>query len=160
MRASDALITYLKRREAFAEKPYRDSAGRLTVGYGHVLTAGERAMRTLVMVDMAHADALLRQDVSTRALWLAAVNSNLAQPLNQQQFDACLSLAFNIGLTAFENSTLLKMLRAGNFAGAANQFERWIYATDPKTGKKIALRGLVSRRRGDRAIFERGDYSQ
>lgn len=160
MHASQNLVTYLKRHEGFRATPYADSAGVPTVGYGHVLTAAERARRALRYLTEPQAEALLREDLATRALWLNGINANLRQPLNQHQFDGVLSFVFNVGLTAFEQSTLLKMIRTANFKGAAGQFDRWIYITDPKTGKKIALRGLIRRRRGDRAIFECGDYRQ
>lgn len=154
MRASDQLLDYLKRREAFSATPYADSAGLMTIGYGHLMTRRERETLTRCTEDQAA--KWLATDVSARALWLAGINANLPTPLNQHQFDAVLSWAYNVGLTAAENSTLMAMLRQANFAGAANQFDRWIYIT---RGKKVALKGLINRRRMDRAIFERGIYA-
>lgn len=160
MRASPALILYLMRREAFSATPYLDAAGVLTIGYGHVMRAHEK--NTLVNITVAEAADLLDRDCDPIELYLDAIQVNFKTRLNQHQFDALVSFAFNVGLKAFENSTLLKYLRAGDHDNAAAEFDRWIYVT--KTGKggikrKVRSRGLMNRRRMDRAIFERGVYA-
>lgn len=160
MRASPALIDYLKRREKFAATPYLDAAGILTIGYGHVIRPHEK--KTLYRLTEPEAELLLDQDCDPVELYLDAVMGNFKAQLNQHQFDACVSLAFNIGLGAFERSSLLKYLRAGDHAAAAAEFDRWINIT--KTGKggvrrKLRSRGLMNRRRMDRAIFENGVYA-
>ncbi|KYQ84244.1 lysozyme [Acinetobacter sp. NRRL B-65365] len=76
-----------------------------------------------------------------------AVNGSVAVPLSQNQFDALVSLTYNIGETAFKNSTLLEMLNAGNYRGAADQFLVW----DKSKGK--VLNGLVRRRKTERELF-------
>ena len=75
------------------------------------------------------------------------VNDSVKVPLSQNQFDALVSLSYNIGSTAFKNSTLLKKLNAKDYAGAADQFPRW-----NKGGGKV-LKGLVRRREAERALF-------
>lgn len=65
----------------------------------------------------------------------------------QGQFDAMTSLSYNIGLSAFENSTLLRLHRAGDFAGAEKQFARW-----NKAGGKV-LAGLTKRRAAEAALY-------
>ncbi|WP_312069487.1 lysozyme, partial [Acinetobacter sp.] len=77
----------------------------------------------------------------------ASVNNLVKVPLSQNQFDALVSLTYNIGSTAFKNSTLLKKLNAKDYAGAADQFLRW-----NKGGGKV-LKGLVRRREAERALF-------
>lgn len=160
MRASPALNDYLQRREEFSATPYLDAAGIWTIGYGHVIRPHEK--KTLTLIDEAQGEQLMLADIAPTALYLDAIQTNFTTPLSQQQFDACVSLAFNIGLRAFENSTLLKRLRVADFAGAAAQFDEWVKVT--KVGsdgvkRKVRLRGLVNRRRMDRAIFERGVYA-
>lgn len=161
MRASLQLRDYLKRREKFRARPYRDSAGVWTIGYGHVIRPHER--NTLKHLSEGRADALLLADVSPVATYLAAVETNFKAKLSQHQFDAVVSLAFNIGLKALENSTLLKKLRVADFDGAAAEFDRWVWITvdSPDGNGKIkrVLRGLVNRRRMDRAIFDKGEYA-
>lgn len=161
MRTSPELIDYLKRREDFAATPYADAAGVMTIGYGHVIRPHEKARLTCLTEPQA--ELLLGQDVDPVELYLDAIRHNFVIQLNQRQFDALVSLAFNIGLKSFEDSTLLKMLRAGDLAGAAEQFDRWVYVTKVGKGgvrRKVRSRGLVNRRRMDRAIFERGEYAR
>ncbi len=68
-------------------------------------------------------------------------------PINQSQFDALVSLAFNIGVNALAKSTLLKLLNNKDYAGAASQFGRWVYAN------KKRLPGLVKRREDEKQLF-------
>lgn len=75
------------------------------------------------------------------------VNDSVKVPLSQNQFDALVSLTYNIGSAAFKNSTLLKKLNAKDFTGAADQFPVW-----NKGGGKV-LKGLVRRREAERALF-------
>lgn len=75
------------------------------------------------------------------------VNDAVEVDLTQNQFDALVSLTYNIGSTAFKNSTLLKKLNAKDFTGAADQFLVW-----NKGGGKV-LKGLVRRREAERALF-------
>lgn len=160
MRASPALIDYLKRREDFSPVPYLDAAGHWTIGYGHKIRPHEK--KTLFNLTEAEASDLLDRDCDPAELYISSISPRFKVQLAQHQFDACVSLAFNIGLRAFEESTMLKYLRAGDHGNAAAEFDRWIYVT--KTGKggikrKVRSRGLMNRRRMDRAIFERGDYA-
>lgn len=69
-------------------------------------------------------------------------------PINQNQFDALVSFAYNLGVGQLRNSTLLRKLNMKNYAGAAQEFDKWIYAD----GK--VLPGLVKRRKLERSLFE------
>lgn len=160
MRVSPALIDYLERREEFSATPYLDVAGIWTIGYGHVIRPHEKKSLTLVTEEQA--EQLMLADAAPMALYLDSIQTNFKTRLNQHQFDGVVSLIFNIGLRAFENSTILKRLREGDFAAAAAQFDEWVKIT--KVGRdgvkrKVRSRGLVNRRRMDRAIFEKGIYA-
>lgn len=159
MRASPELIDYLKRREDFSPVPYLDAAGIRTIGYGHVIRPHEK--KTLLTLTEAQAELLLDQDCDPVELYLDAIQRNFKTRLNQHQFDGLVSFGFNVGLRALEESTLLKRVRAGDFDGAAAEFDRWVYITRTDRGvrRKVRSRGLVNRRRMDRAIFERGEYA-
>jgi lysozyme len=77
----------------------------------------------------------------------------IEREISQEQFDACVSLAFNIGNHAFERSTLLQKLNAGRpFKEIGPQFDRWVFAGS----KKMA--GLIKRRASERKLFETGEY--
>ena len=79
----------------------------------------------------------------------SAVNSAVTVPINQNQFDALVSLTYNIGTGAFKESTLLKKLNAGDCRGASAQFVVW-----NKGGGKV-MQGLVNRRAVERELFEK-----
>ena len=76
-----------------------------------------------------------------------AVKRLVNVPLTQGQFDALVSLTFNIGVAQFQKSTLLRKLNAGDLAGAAEEFLRW-----NKAGGKVA-EGLVRRRVAEKGRF-------
>jgi lysozyme len=84
---------------------------------------------------------LCEQDCASRE---TALSDLIAVPLTQHQFDALFSLAFNIGLEHFANSTLLKLLNAGDYVGASHQFSSWKYAGGapvllPRRLREVAL---------------------
>lgn len=131
-------LALIKNFEGLVLHAYLDAVGIPTIGYGSCrdVALGDE-------IDEAEADRRLRAD-----LRIAEDGVNrLAPPLTQNQFDACVSLAFNVGTGAFGNSTLLKLLHAGDTAGAAEQFLRW-----NKAGGKT-LAGLTRRREAERMLF-------
>ncbi len=75
------------------------------------------------------------------------MNSLAKVLLAQEQFDALISFAFNLGATALAESTLLILVNKGSHKAAAEQFDRWVHAG----GKK--LYGLVRRRAAEKALF-------
>ncbi len=137
-------VDAIKRREGFRADVYDDGAGYPTIGYGHKLTADE--LGKLTQVSFAQAAALLRADLAAAE---TAVSRLVTVPIDQSEFDALVSLVFNIGAGAFRRSTLLRRLNAGDRAGAVEQFGRWVFAN----GRKLA--GLVTRR-ADEAMQFRG----
>jgi lysozyme len=97
---------------------YQDTGGVWTIGVGHT---GADVTRGLVW-SQAQADAALAKDL---ARFEVAVDLAVKVPMSQGQFDALVSLAFNIGSAAFAGSTLVKKLNAGDVAGAGAQFIVW-----------------------------------
>ena len=90
-------------------------------------------------------EQLLKQDLK---IFEQAVNDLVELPLNQKQFDALVSFAFNCGVNALRRSTLLRRLNEGNYNAAASEFHKWVRA-----GKKV-LPGLVKRRREESQMFK------
>ncbi len=130
----------IRRFESFSPTVYLCPAGKRTLGYGHVIRDPNLLYSR---ISREQAEALLVEDLAPIEIYLAAVLPGL----NQNQFDALASFCFNVGLGAFEKSTLFARLKAGDFAGAASQFPRWSHAN----GK--VLLGLVRRREAERALF-------
>lgn len=132
-------VDLIKGFESLRLNAYPDSAGVWTIGYGHTggVRPGDR-------ITEAQAEAYLRQDTA----WAQqAVRDRVTVPLSQQQFDALTSFVFNVGQGAFESSTLLRKLNAGDYAGAQAQFGRWVHA-----GGEV-LQGLISRRAAEAELF-------
>lgn len=139
MEISNRGTELIKRLEGLELTAYRCSAGVLTIGYGHT-----RGVKTGDVITGRQADALLHEDLQVAEL---TVNTNVRVKMTQGQFDALVSFVFNVGAGNFTRSTLLKKLNAGDYAGAAEQFDRWIYAD----GKP--LDGLRRRRAAERELF-------
>jgi len=150
-KVSDSGRVFITKREGKRSTMYLDEADIPTIGVGHLIKDDEPQLLTATLTDR-QIDDLLKQDL---AIAEKAVNENVAvmQSLSQNEFDAMASLVFNIGTSAFKESTLLKKFNEGDKQGAANEFNRWVYITDPNTGKKVISFGLQNRREAERALF-------
>lgn len=129
------------RPTAYAATADERRRGIWSIGWGH--TEGVREGDTCTR---AQAEAFLQTDVAVAA---NAVNRNVTVQLNQNQFDALTSLTFNIGATAFEESTALRRLNDGDFGGAALAM-LWF---DKQSGHVLA--GLDTRRHMEVALFQK-----
>ena len=115
--------------------------GTLTIGYGHI-----KGVRTGQRITQAQADKYLEEDVSNAVSY---VKKHVKVDLKQNEFDALVSFAYNVGGEQFKTSTLLKCVNSKDFKGAAQQFNKWIYSKGKKCG------GLVNRRAHERKLFEK-----
>lgn len=138
-------LDLIKQFEGLRLNAYKDSAGIPTIGYGH--TKGVEMGQTITQ---AQADQFLKEDCKDAE---GAVNKLVEVPITQNMFDALVSFVFNLGAGALKGSTLLKLLNKHDYQGASEQFARWVYATNAKTGKKEVLNGLVKRREAERKLF-------
>lgn len=145
MKTSDKGLSLIKSFEGFRAKPYKCPAGVPTIGYGATYYPdGRRVTMQDKPVSEADATAMLR---SMLASYEAGVNRYVSAPITQGQFDALVSFAYNVGLSALKSSTLLRLVNARDYAGAAAQFVRW-----NKAGGKV-LPGLTRRREAERQMF-------
>ena len=128
-------------------RPYKDQAGKLTVGVGHLIRTGED-----FSAGISHDQAmeLLAQDVASAE---GAVNVHVTRILTQNAFDACVSFTFNCGGGAFASSGILRCINAGDMLGAGNAFLVWDKRQDPATGQLVEDRGLFARRNAERELF-------
>lgn len=143
MKISDGGLNKLKKFEGLELCPYLDSAGKFTIGYGHLIKPHEKNLLKRCISE-SEAERLLINDVGTAEKY---VNEYVSVPLTQNEFDALVSFVYNIGGGAFKSSTMLKKLNSGNKIMAANEFERWIYAGGTKN------KGLLARRMAEKKIF-------
>ena len=138
--ASVAGVGFIAGWEGKENKPYQDIVGVWTVCYGstgaHVRSGGVRTDEQCL--------TMLEEDL---VRFEAAVNRCTPAPKNQNQFDALVSLSFNIGERAYCGSTLARKFNAGDVAGASAEFPKWSYAG----GKQV--RGLLNRRLAEQRLF-------
>lgn len=130
-------------REGVVLHAYRDTRGILTIGVGHTTAAGPPMVLDGMTITMAQCDAILAADLAGVE---TAVNSAVRMPISQNAFDACVSLAFNIGAPGFIGSSVVRQINAGNIQGAADDFLMWDRPPE-----------ILGRRRGERAQFLRPD---
>lgn len=147
MKTSASGRAAITRREGNELRAYKDSVGVLTIGVGHTSMAGPPKVTSGMKITAKESDEILSRDL---AKFEAAVNNAVKVPLSQNQFDALVSLAFNIGGGAFAKSTLVRKLNAKDYAGAADSFLSW-----NKAGGKV-LKGLTIRRQDERKQFLSG----
>ena len=150
MQMSTNGLELLEQWEGFKAKVYKDSAGLPTIGVGHLLTKSELSSGKIVIngtsVDYTggltnpQVTDLLSQDVAPAS---KAVNTSVKVALNQNQFDALVSFTFNVGVGAFNSSTLVKVLNQGQYNQVPTQLLRWTRA-----GGKV-VQGLVNRRQNE-----------
>jgi len=130
--------------EGFRPTPYICAGGKLTIGYGHVILPDE--ILTLKSVTHEQAQKLLERDVEAAE---GAVNREVG-PTHQAIFDALISFSYNVGITAFKNSTLLRKVKAGQYRLAALEFTKWVNAGGSP------LKGLIARRAEEAVMFTVG----
>lgn len=141
MKASETIIKRIKEFEGFSSKPYRDSAGILTIGYGTTKDADKYSS-----ISKVQADLLLRRDL---AQFEATLNNYIAArgyELTQNQFDALLSFLYNVG-SIKSGSNLDAAIREGKPKVVAANLEKYVYAGGQKLG------GLVKRRKYEAYLF-------
>ncbi|MCJ2033289.1 lysozyme [Methylobacterium sp. J-068] len=112
----------LTAREGRRLTAYRDSVGIWTIGIGHTSAAGPPLVTPGLRLTEAACDDLFRRDLARYVRGVAAVAPD---DLPDHAFDALVSLCFNIGLSAFERSTVARCLKAGDRAGAAEAILLW-----------------------------------
>lgn len=127
-------IDLIKKFEGFSDKEYICPAGKTTIGYGHVILADEHFQEPMTRRE---AENLLKKDLEPRQ---KSLNSFLKVKVNQNQFDALMSLIYNIGVGNFQKSTLLKFVNDRLFDKVPDQFIRWCYISGEKST------GLINRR--------------
>ena len=123
---------------------YDDGVGVWTIGFGTIKYPNGVRVKKGDTCTLDQAKEYMRHDLIE---FEHTVNSSVKVPLNQNQFDALVSLAYNIGSNAFKSSTLVKKLNTGDYQGAADQFNVWINAG----GKR--MQGLVNRRDREKLLF-------
>lgn len=146
MITSERGIALIKKYEKFMPQAYICPAGKLTIGYGHVVLPTDNFTHLLTEPEACE---LLAKDLASRE---AAINSMVKVPINQNQFDALSSFAFNVGIIALKGSSLMRFLNNKRYEFAAAEFLKWNKAT--VKGQLVLLAGLARRRKEEHDLFE------
>jgi len=149
MKLSNKGYDLIKKYEGFVSKPYLDAVGVPTIGYGNTYYPdGRKVTLQDKSINEEEATNLLRYIV---AEFEDGVYDLVKQPLKQHQFDALVSFAYNLGLGALKNSSLLSRVNSNpNNAYIPNEFTKWV-----KAGGR-ELRGLAKRRVEEANIYYNG----
>lgn len=136
-------IDLIKHYEGLRLQSYKPVEGdHWTIGYGST-----RGVYEGMRITQQEADDRLRSDIG----WAeSAVNRLVRVPLSQAQFDSLVSFCFNVGVGAFERSTLLRVLNQGGYDKVDHQLSLWVWGGRPKQ----VLDGLIKRRRSEAELFE------
>ena len=145
MKVSSKGLELIKEFEGFSSTAYLCSAKKATIGYGNTFWEDGTPVKIGDQISKERAETLLKHVVDNFSV---AVEVDIKIEVTQNQFDALVSLAYNIGLGAFKNSTLLRQLNRGNFVGASQEFLRW----NKSNGKPLL--GLTRRREREKLLFD------
>lgn len=135
-------LSIIKQCEGCRLKAYLCPSLIPTIGYGH--TTGVKIGDIITQAD---ADRYLLQDLKR---FEQAVSALVKVPINENQFSALVSFAFNVGVGNLKSSTLLKKLNLRDYKGCSNEFDRWVYGSNKKP-----LEGLKKRRKLERELFNK-----
>lgn len=143
MRTSQEGIALMHHFESCRLVAYPDPGSKdgqpWTIGWGHT---GPEVKRGLVWTQ-SQADAAFISDLEATE----SLVSQMVPNASQAEFDALVSFAYNLGATALRNSTLMKLYKAGDKRGAAEQFLRW------NKNDGVIMYGLTKRRTAERSMF-------
>ena len=145
MKISPRGLELIKDFEGFSSTAYLDVVNIPTIGWGN--TFYEDGTKVKLGDQISKTDALKLLEVVANRDFADKIFPSIKVKVSQSQFDAMVSLAYNIGTGAFLKSTLLKKVNAGDFAGAGQEFLRW-----NKAGGKEVL-GLTKRREREKQLF-------
>lgn len=135
LKTSPSGVRFIIFMEGSRSTPYMDVNGHWTCGVGHLMADGEDIREVWSRAKIAQ---VLTSDLQTAE---RAVN-DVGVPLEQPQFDALVSLAFNIGCGAFSESTVVRDLRKLRYFEAADAILMW-------NDKGL----LAERRAAERGVF-------
>jgi lysozyme len=152
MKINQATVDLVKKWEGFRPEAYLCPAGKWTIGYGVTASAGIGVdPRPGMRVTREEADRHLQQALEKFA---QQIRPGITAPINENEFGAFLSLAYNIGAGGFLRSSALRHFNAGDKVRAAENIKLWNKAVNPRTGQREVLHGLQKRREDEVRLFQ------
>lgn len=133
-------IEIIKHFEGLRLEAYLCPAGVPTIGYGHT-----KGVKLGQKITKEQAEQFLADDYLEAEQQVAHL---VKVPLKHNQLEALTSFVFNLGIGNLRSSTLLRKLNTGDYIGAGQEFDKWVYS------KGVKLNGLIARRKEERKLFE------
>ena len=146
MKISNLGLELIKEFEGFSANAYLCPAKIPTIGYGNTFWEDCRKVKLGEQISKTDALELLEKVVNKD--FADKIFPLIKVKVSQNQFDAMVSLAYNIGVGNFSKSTLLKKVNSGDFDGASNEFLKW----NKSSGKELL--GLTKRRKREYEMFK------
>jgi lysozyme len=148
IRAGNEAYRLIRLWEGFRAEPYLCSAQVPTIGYGStVYPNGIKVSLQDPEITPAQAEQYLKDHIRKKIE--PKLSELVGDLVNRNQYDALVSFVYNVGMGAFERSTMLRCIQARMLKEAAAEFPRWTRAN----GKIIA--GLIARRKDEKTLFEK-----
>lgn len=142
---SDNGINLLKTFEGFSAKVYLDTAGKPTIGYGTLIDDDSEKWLLTAVIDEPTAIQLLRTDVHKAE---TAINDHVQTEITQNQFDALVCFVYNVGIEAFEKSSMLGKININpNNPLIRDKFFEWCHI------KGVVSNALLERRRKESVLY-------
>lgn len=143
MYMSEQGMNFIIALEGFKKKCYKDSKGLDTIGVGHLIQPGEEHLKTATLSEQEVYD-LFEIDLQK---YVDCVNNTVEIDLKQYQFDALVSICFNIGKGAFKGSTFLRLLNNNEIDKVPGAILMWNKPSE-----------ICGRRNKEANLFESGSY--
>ena len=146
------LELYKRLEGGFRPYPYRCSAGKLTIGWGHVILPHEN----FTEITLDEGLRILKEDIEKheRDLKRLLPESCLSK-LKQNQYDALVIFIMNVGYNSdLVKSNMVKYLKIGAYEHAIDYWKQWINEKDEKTKQLVPSLGLINRRNAEIALFK------
>jgi lysozyme len=144
-RLKNFAIDLIKQFEGLRLNAYQDTGGVWTIGYGTTIYPNGQPVKPGDTITSVQAEMFFRNDLEKFA---QGVSDLITSNVNNNQFSALLSLAYNIGLNAFKNSTLLRLVNENpNNTEIREQFMRWVYV------QNNIVQGLFNRRSQEANLY-------
>ncbi len=144
MKVNSKGLALIKHYEGFRARAYRDPVGIWTIGYGHTSMAGHPQVKSGMVISKQQALDILDKDVEKFA---DQIRPLIKVKLNDDQFSALVSFAYNVGVGGFKRSSVLRVVNAKRFDAVPTRLALWV-----KAGGKT-YRGLVKRRAAEASLF-------
>ena len=140
------LKEFIRKKEGFRTKAYLDTNGTPTIGYGSTMWACGRRVQMGDTITREQAENLLDWEIKNKSSALIGLK------LNENQYNALLSFIYNVGVGAFNSSTLKKLVKNNpNNPLIRNEFMKWNKETIK--GKKVVNKGLTNRRKAEADLY-------